>query len=221
MARILVTGATGALGGATVDRLLAEGHALACVARSIPPATSGSVHWFACDLTKPDEASETVAKANAALGGLDGLVLLAGAFAFKRVEGEIVEEWRRLQQVNVDTALSVLGPAIPLLSDGGAIVTIGAATAQTAGAGTGPYAAAKSGIARLTEALAAELAPRRIRANSVLPRIIDTAANREAMPRADRSPWTSPAAIADVIAFLIDDRSRGVNGAHVPVTNAA
>jgi NAD(P)-dependent dehydrogenase (short-subunit alcohol dehydrogenase family) len=196
-------------------------HALAFVARSVPAFTSGSAHWFACDLTNPAEASDMVSKASAALGGLDALVLVAGTFAFKRIEGGIVDEWRRLQQVNVDTALSVLGPAIPLLSDGGAIVTIGAAAAQTAGAGMAPYAASKSGIARLTEALAAELAPRRIRANSVLPRVIDTPANRDAMPGADPSAWTSPAAIADVIAFLISDGARGVNGAHIPVTNAA
>lgn len=220
MSRIILTGASGALGSATAARLRTNGHRLACIARSVPADSDPADHWFACDLVDPAATAAAVSQACQALGGLDAVVHVAGGFGYRKLRHGIVDEWRRLQQTNVETALNLLEAAIPLLSEGGAIVTVGAAAAQTAGAGMAPYAAAKSGIARLTEALAAELAPRRIRVNSVLPRIIDTPDNRSAMPDVDVSSWTSPDAIADVIAFLIGPQARAINGAHIPVTNA-
>lgn len=219
--RIVVTGASGTLGRATVARLQVDGHSIVGISRSVPEDADAGALWIASDLTSPEAAAAAVSKAASSLGGLDAIVHVAGGFGYKKVEGGVLDEWRRLQQVNVDTALNLLGAAVPALADGGVIVTVGAASAQKAGAGMAPYAAAKSGIARLTEALAAELAPRRIRVNSILPRTIDTPDNRAAMPDADPSAWTSPEAIADVIAFLIGPQARAINGAHIPVTNAA
>ena len=80
------------------------------------------------------------------------------------------------------------------------------------------YAASKSAVARLVEALASELTPRRIRVNAILPGIIDTPRNRADMPGADPSSWTSPDAIADVVAFLASKAARAINGALVPTT---
>lgn len=219
--RVIVTGASGALGRATVPRLRGDGHSVAGLSRSVPEDADPGVAWIACDLASSEAAGAAVAKAASSLGGLDALVHIAGGFGYKRVEEGVLDEWRRLQQANVETALNLFAAALPALADGGAIVTVGAAAAQKAGAGMGPYASAKSGVARLTEALAAELAPRRIRVNSILPRTIDTRDNRAAMPDADPSTWTSPAAIADVIAFLIGPQARAINGAHIAVTNAA
>src|SRR3546814_19768233 len=96
---------------------------------------------------------------------------------------------------------------------------LGAASAEPAAAGMAPYAAAKAGVARLTEALAEELRPRAIRVNAVLPSIIDTPRNRSDMPDADFNNWVGPAAIADVILFLASPASRAVNGARLPLTN--
>ena len=82
----------------------------------------------------------------------------------------------------------------------------------------GAYAASKSGVARLTEALAAELRGRRIRANAVLPNIIDTPANRADMPDAEFGRWVTTGELAEVIAFLLSDRASGINGASIPVS---
>jgi NAD(P)-dependent dehydrogenase (short-subunit alcohol dehydrogenase family) len=82
----------------------------------------------------------------------------------------------------------------------------------------GAYAASKSGVARLTEALAEELKARDVTVNAVLPSIIDTAPNRADMPDADYSKWVTPQALADVIVFLLSDRARAVTGALIPVT---
>lgn len=81
----------------------------------------------------------------------------------------------------------------------------------------GAYAAAKSGVARLTEAMAEELLARGVTVNAILPGIIDTPANRAAMPDADTSRWVAPAALAEVVLFLLSDASAAVTGALLPV----
>ena len=81
----------------------------------------------------------------------------------------------------------------------------------------GAYAASKSGVARLTEALADELKDKFITVNAVLPTTIDTPANRRDMPKADFSRWVAPEKLADVIVFLLSDRASAVTGALLPV----
>jgi len=88
--------------------------------------------------------------------------------------------------------------------------------AQQASAGMGAYAASKAGVHRLTEALAAEWKGR-ITVNAVLPSIIDTAANRASMPKADFSKWVTPQELAEVILFLVSDAASAVTGALLPV----
>jgi NAD(P)-dependent dehydrogenase (short-subunit alcohol dehydrogenase family) len=75
-------------------------------------------------------------------------------------------------------------------------------------------------VVRLTESLAAELAGSGVRVNCVLPGTIDTAANRAAMPDADRSKWVDPEAIAEVLLFLVSPAAAAVHGAALPVTGA-
>jgi NAD(P)-dependent dehydrogenase (short-subunit alcohol dehydrogenase family) len=81
----------------------------------------------------------------------------------------------------------------------------------------GAYAAAKSGVARLTEAIAEEYKDRGIACNAVLPSIIDTPANRKAMPDADFTRWVDARALARVIVFLLSDDAAPVTGALLPV----
>ena len=88
--------------------------------------------------------------------------------------------------------------------------------ALQAGNGMGAYAASKAGAHRLTEALAAEFKGR-ITVNAVLPSIIDTAANRERMPKSDFAKWVRPKELADVILFLASDAASAVTGALLPV----
>lgn len=75
------------------------------------------------------------------------------------------------------------------------------------------YASARSDVACLTEALSQELKPRRIRADALLPLVIDTPSNRRDMPDADPHGWTTPEAIAETIHFLASPASRAINGA--------
>jgi NAD(P)-dependent dehydrogenase (short-subunit alcohol dehydrogenase family) len=122
--------------------------------------------------------------------------------------------------MNLRTAVSASQAALPyLLAAGDArIVNVGAGAAAKAGAGMGAYAASKAGVARFTEALAEELKDRGVTVNAVLPSIIDTAANRADMPKADFSRWVKPEQIADLIAFLLSDRARAITGALIPIS---
>jgi NAD(P)-dependent dehydrogenase (short-subunit alcohol dehydrogenase family) len=81
----------------------------------------------------------------------------------------------------------------------------------------GPYAASKAGVAKLTEALSEEVKAKGITVNAVLPTIIDTAANRAEMPKADFSKWVKPEAIAALIAFLLSDEASAITGALIPI----
>jgi NAD(P)-dependent dehydrogenase (short-subunit alcohol dehydrogenase family) len=219
--RTIITGAAGALGTATVAAFAAAGHEVAGIVRRHNGALPAGVRQVLCaDLADPKLAAAAMTEA-AAGAPVDALVHVAGGFASGRVADGEWADWERLQRDNLGSALASVQAALPLLADGGAILCVGAAGAQSAGAGMAPYAAAKSGVARLVEALAAELKDRRIRANAVLPGTIDTPANRAAMPKADPAGWTSPTAIADALLFLAGPQARAINGALVPVTNNA
>ena len=124
-----------------------------------------------------------------------------------------------MYDLNLRTAVSACMAALPFLekSRSGAIVNVGALGAVKAGAGMGPYAASKAGIAKLTESLAEELKGR-VTVNAVLPSIIDTPANRAAMPEADFSKWVSPEDLAEAMLFLASVKSRAITGALLPVT---
>ncbi|MFP5435849.1 MAG: SDR family oxidoreductase, partial [Alphaproteobacteria bacterium] len=150
---------------------------------------------------------------------LDGLVNIAGGFAWETVADGSVATWDRLYAMNVRTALIASRALLPLLTaSGGAIVNIGAAAATKAAAGMGAYAASKSGVARLTEALAEEVKAQGVRVNAILPSILDTPANRADMPDADFGNWVTPTQLAGVAAFLLSPAADAITGALIPVT---
>lgn len=148
------------------------------------------------------------------------LVNVAGGFTWETLEGGSIAAWAKMQAMNLTTAATISQLALPELrkSAAGRIVNIGAGAALKAGAGMGAYAASKSGVHRLTEALAEELTGTSVTVNAVLPSIIDTPANRADMPDADYSTWVQPSAIAEVIGFLASDAGRSITGALIPVT---
>jgi NAD(P)-dependent dehydrogenase (short-subunit alcohol dehydrogenase family) len=149
---------------------------------------------------------------------------VAGGFTWETLEEGSLDSWARMQAMNLTTNATITKLALPALkasgarNGGGRIVNIGAGAAIKAGLGMGAYAASKSGVHRLTEALAEELAGAGVTVNAILPSIIDTPTNRKDMPDADVSQWVKPEAIADVILFLASPAARAVTGALIPVT---
>ena len=214
---VVVTGAAGALGGAVCAHLAEAGWAVIAIDRSDHALPECAVAGHRADLTMEAEAAQVFVAIAERAPRLAGLVNIAGGFAWETIADGSGETWDRLYRLNLKTALNACQAALPFLADGASIVNIGAAAAAKADRGMGAYAASKAGVARLTEALAAELKPRRIRANAVLPSIIDTPANHAGMPDADVSKWVTPQELAAVIAFLLSPEASGVSGASIPV----
>lgn len=223
MARsVIVTGGFGILGQAVAQAFAAKGDKVARIdfapAAQVPLA--GALDIGGVDLTSADATAAALTRVVEAHGGVDVLINVAGGFTWETLEGGSLASWAKMQAMNLTTAATVTQLALPHLknSQAGRIVNIGAGAAIKAGMGMGAYAASKSGVHRLTEALAEELAGSSVTVNAILPSIIDTPTNRADMPDADFSQWVQPEAIADVIAFLASDAARAVTGALVPVT---
>jgi NAD(P)-dependent dehydrogenase (short-subunit alcohol dehydrogenase family) len=125
-----------------------------------------------------------------------------------------------MNAMNLISNATITKLALPLLkaSAAGRVVNIGAGAAAKAGMGMGAYTASKSGVHRLTEALAEELAGTAVTVNAVLPSVIDTPANRADMPDVDPAGWVQPAALAEVILFLASPAARAISGALIPVS---
>lgn len=222
--RIVVTGGFGVLGSTLGKYLLARGARVALLDRSEAPAALLDTQNLLCldgvDLTSAASAGVALERVAEQWGGIDGLVNVAGGFAWETLEEGQLETWDRLYQMNLRTAVVSAQSALSHLVAGnaGRIVNIGALASVKASAGMGAYAASKAGVARFTEALAEELKDRGVTVNAVLPSIIDTPANRADMPDADSSRWVTPEALAAVVAFLLSDDAAAVTGALLPVS---
>jgi NAD(P)-dependent dehydrogenase (short-subunit alcohol dehydrogenase family) len=99
----------------------------------------------------------------------------------------------------------------------GKIVNVSSESAVLGDAESFLYSASKSGVNRLTESLARELKPVNVNVNCVMPRILDTPANRKAMPEADFSSWVKTDQVARIIRWLCSEEAAPINGAAVPV----
>ncbi len=228
---VVVTGGTGALGQALVGLLVAQGSRVAVPWRDAAGwraleaaiARPDALFGIEAELSSADGAARLVDAAAKALGGLDGLALVAGGWAGgARFEAAPADEWSRMMRGNLDTVAHACRAALPhLLRGGGSVVAVGARAAERAGDGMAAYAVSKAAVHALVRVLALENAARGVRFNAVLPGTIDTPANRLAMPGADRASWTPPEAIARTIAFLLSPDSAPVTGALVPVDGSA
>jgi NAD(P)-dependent dehydrogenase (short-subunit alcohol dehydrogenase family) len=219
--RIAVTGAFGALGTVVMQSLAAAGARVAGIAHAsvskAPAKLSGFVLFGDTDLGDAAAAEKTLRAVAQKLGGLDGLVNIAGTFRWGKVADGGADLWELLHKTNLVTAVNATRAALPLLSANGRVIYLGAAGAAKAGIGMGPYAASKAGVVKLTEALAEEVKDRHITVNAILPSIIDTAANRADMPKSDFSRWVQPEQVADLIVFLLSERASAITGAQIAI----
>jgi len=218
---VVITGALGALGKVVTEEAFSRGAAVAGIdhAASQTPAAPQRMEIGGVDLTDAAQAKQAMDAAATHFGRLDVLINIAGGFAFENTADGDPKTWQRMYELNVLTALNASRAAIPHLAASSAarIINIGAIGGLQAASGMGAYAASKSGVHRLTEALAAEHKGR-ITVNAVLPSIIDTAANRASMPKADFSKWVTPQELAEVILFLASDAASAVTGVLLPVS---
>lgn len=219
MGKVIVTGGLGALGRAVVEELCNRDHEVAVIDIASGEGEAGcGMVIGGIDLAEPVAVERAYAKAAEAMGGVDGLVNVAGGFTWEQIETGTIDSWDAMYRLNVRTA-AISSRAVLSHMTSGAIVNVGAAAASPAGMGMAPYAAAKAGVMALTESLAEELKERGIRVNAVLPTVLDTPANRRDMPDADPRCWVTPQSAAKVIAFLLSSDSSAVSGTGIRLSN--
>ncbi|MDP8970762.1 MAG: SDR family NAD(P)-dependent oxidoreductase [Actinomycetota bacterium] len=227
----LVAGGAGALGSAVVEVLLGRGEQV-CVpwvdedaadrlrTRQSDALRDGRLRLSRCDVADSDQVAALLDVLRADWGPLWLACSTVGGWA----GGQTVEELEhvslldRMVLLNLRTATVVareglrhMGPA------GGRIVLVGSRTAIRPVAGQAAYTAAKAGVLALVATLAEELRGSGRTANAVVPKVVDTPANRLAMPGADHGRWVPPRAIAKVVAWLATAESWPVSGAAIPV----
>ncbi|WP_370322239.1 SDR family oxidoreductase [Oricola sp.] len=224
---VIVTGAAGNLGSAVAKRFAEEGASVALFGHrlekveAVANELAGNHAAFGVDLTDREASKKAVAEVTEKLGPPAIVCAIAGGFDMGTPVHEVpAEDWQKMMDLNLGTLLSVLAAVTPGMIERGAgkIVTIGANGAKSGGKTMGPYAASKSAVMRVTESASAELKSHGINVNSVLPSIIDTPENRDAMPKAEPAKWVTPESLAGVIAFLCSDDAKDIHGALVPVT---
>ena len=229
---IVVTGGTGALGRAVITALRAGGavchvpNLVAAELADFPHAGDPGVH-VADNVDVADEA--TVRDFYQSLPPLWASIHLAGGFAMAPIGETAAADFTAQFRMNALSCFLCSAAAIaafrkrqapgPGGARGGRIVNVAARPAlePRLGAGMVAYTASKSAVAALTQALAQETVEEEIWINAVAPSIIDTPANRTAMPDADHRRWVAPAAIAEIIAFLASPENRVTRGAVIPI----
>jgi NAD(P)-dependent dehydrogenase (short-subunit alcohol dehydrogenase family) len=220
---VVITGAAGVLGRAVAHAFAGERLVLVDLERTALEKAHGpdSASQTLVPLDLLDDAATGIALAPL-LANASRLVLcnIAGGFVMGTDVHETSDDiWSRMLDLNLHTLAHASRAVVPrMLATGyGKVVNVAAASAISGKAQMGAYVAAKSGVARLTETMSLELRARGINVNAVAPSIIDTPANRAAMPGADPAKWVSPEDLANVIRFLASDAAVAVHGAVVPV----
>lgn len=225
----LVTGGTGGLGTAVVDRLLADGWRVVVpwVARRELERLErrDGLELVEADLFEPAAVADAVARATAEpTAPLRAVVNLVGGFdSGPRVADTPIERFEAQLRLNLRPTYLVTQAALPHLvaAGGGAIVCVGSRAAVRPFPGGVAYATAKAAVVAFSQAVAAEYRDEGVRCNAILPSVIDTPANRAAMPDADHAAWVRPAEIAGVIAHLCSDDGAPTSGAAIPVYGRA
>ena len=226
---VLVAGGTGALGRAVALAFLAEGARVAVTSRrpeeaSTLAAEAGAarerLRGLAGDVADPAVAVRLAAELVAAEGRIDALVNAVGGWAGGRTLWETdPDALQRMLSANLHPGYALARAVVPhMIRRGrGAIVEVASKAAFGASPGGAAYAASKAGAVALFASLAEEVKEHGINVNTILPSVIDTEANRQAMPGADFSRWPKPDEVARVILFLCSGEARVVQGASIPV----
>ena len=226
---VLVAGGTGGLGGAVSLAFLEEDAKVVVTYRkqeefdalkSAADASGSGLEGHGVDVTDEAAVRQLVERVLAKYGRLDALVNAVGGYAggvkFWELETKVFDQMLAL---NLRSGYALSRAAVPamLKQRRGAIVNVASKAAFDHAAGVAAYAASKAAAVAMMDSLAMDVQGTGVRVNSILPSIIDTEANRKAMPKADFAKWPKPEDIARVILFLCSDDARVIHGATITV----
>ena len=225
----VVTGGTGALGGAVVMDLLASGARVAVTYRSeeewkklrqtAGPAAARLL-GVQVDLTQASDAESFEREVRTLWRHVDFLAMIAGGFAAGKSYETDEATWEHMLNLNLRSVINCLRAVVPMMIEQnfGRIVTVSSGSIlRGGGAGIAAYAVSKGAVQQLSEILADELKPYDIHVHCLMPGTMDTPANRKSMPKADFSKWVKTEDVARVIHFLLSDDARAVRSVTVPV----
>ena len=225
----VVAGGTGGLGKAVSLAFLREGAKTVVTyhkeegflaLKDAAGSNKSLLEGYPLDVTDESATADFIRRILVDHGKLDTLVNTVGGYAggakLWDLNAAVLEQMLAL---NLRSGFVLSRAALPamLRAGHGSIVNVAAKAAFDHGAGAGAYAASKAAAVALMDSLAGDCKGTGVRVNSILPSIIDTAANRKAMPDADFATWPKPEDIAAVVLFLCSDRARAIHGASIPV----
>jgi NAD(P)-dependent dehydrogenase (short-subunit alcohol dehydrogenase family) len=219
---VVVVGGSGFLGWAVVQAYHQAGAKLVVADRVRNAECVDSDTMLFKQMNVLEESS--VAGFFAGLESLDAVVNVVGGYAAGQPVSELdLDVWDSQMNLNLKTAFLINKHAIKAMSakGGGSIVNIASRAAVDKGVNSAAYSISKLGVLRLVEAAAEEAKNHDVRVNAVMPSIIDTPANRKAMPDAKYDKWPKPEQIAKVIMFLTSPDAELISGAAIPVYGKA
>jgi NAD(P)-dependent dehydrogenase (short-subunit alcohol dehydrogenase family) len=227
---VLVAGGTGGLGrevtlaflkaGAKVNVTFRREDEFASLSAAAKAIGSAPPEGLPLDVTDQAATEKAIAEIVSRTGRLDILVNAVGGYAGGKNIWEVgAEVYDQMLQLNLKAGFVLARAVVPVMirQNRGWIVNVCSKAAVDHSAGSALYAASKAAALALFDSLAAEVKPYEINVNSVLPSIMDTPANRQAMPTADFSMWPKTEDVARVILFLCSEEARLIHGAAVPV----
>ncbi|MGF1466337.1 MAG: SDR family NAD(P)-dependent oxidoreductase [Sandaracinaceae bacterium] len=226
--RIVVTGGSGALGKAAVERLLEAGatcHVPVYAPTELDRFPFRSHHRVEVRAGLDFTVEDTVRRYYEELPSLWASIHVAGGFAMGPIVDTSLNEFLEMMNTNAVTCFLSCREAVRAIRRSGAgegrIVNVAARPVLVPTAGMSAYVASKAVVASLTQSLAEELAEERIWVNAIAPSVLDTPANREAMPEADFGSWPKLEEVAETLCHLVSPANRTVRGAILPVYGRA
>ncbi len=205
MKNLIVTGASGNLGCAVVNKFISEKWNVAGTVQqgSNKVSENKNENYISLDLLDSSACTSFINSAIDRSGNIDAAVLTAGGFAMGNISDTSIEDINKQYELNFQTAYNIAQPVFlqMIKQQSGIIFLLGSKPGMDVNKGTKSiaYALSKSLIFRLSEILNAEAAGKNIKIIVLVPNIIDTPQNRKSMPDADFSKWMTPAAIAEII----------------------
>ncbi|PZD74300.1 Dihydroanticapsin 7-dehydrogenase [Acaryochloris thomasi RCC1774] len=222
---VLITGGTGGLGLGVTPQILMAGAEVTIpfinesevnrLRERLSAAELARTHFVKADLMQESSVAELVM----GMQRVDVLIHLVGGFAMGPTHEFSEQDWIQMLDLNLRTAFLLCKHSLKRMRQHGygRIVTVGSQGAVQPGGQLAAYCAAKAGVVALTQSIADETRGTNITANVVLPSIIDTPSNREAMGTEQVDQWVKPESLGQVIGFLASEAAQDIRGAAVPV----